>query len=68
VVLTVVNLDPRATQQGNVRWDRSALRLSTDAFTVLDEVTGEKFDWRDQAHVTLDPRRAVAHIATVVAL
>jgi starch synthase (maltosyl-transferring) len=58
LVLIVVNLDPRHPQEGIVSWD-----LDLDRFTVLDEVSGELFEWSRSTYVKLDPQRAVAHIA-----
>jgi starch synthase (maltosyl-transferring) len=67
-VLIVVNLDPHRTQEGTVRWDLSLLGLVPGTrFDVLDEVGGEIFTWSGQDYVKLDPTRAVAHIAAVIA-
>ncbi|MFG2052026.1 alpha-1,4-glucan--maltose-1-phosphate maltosyltransferase [Micromonospora sp. NPDC048935] len=67
MVLVVINLDPHRPREGAVRWDLPALGLAPDArFTVLDEVGGEIFQWREHTYVRLEPQRAVAHIATVV--
>jgi starch synthase (maltosyl-transferring) len=67
-VLIVVNLDPRNVQEGTVGWDLGVLgRHSGEPFTVLDEVSGELFEWHKHTYVRLEPQRAVAHIAAVVA-
>jgi starch synthase (maltosyl-transferring) len=66
-VLVVVNLDSYLPREGTVRWDLPALGLPAGArFSVLDEVSGELFEWRESSYVKLEPQRAVAHIATVV--
>jgi starch synthase (maltosyl-transferring) len=62
-VLVVVTLDPEHVREGTVRWDADVLGARV---TVLDEVSGEVFEWGGEDYVKLDPRVAVAHIASVV--
>ncbi|MFZ2176518.1 MAG: maltotransferase domain-containing protein [Rhodococcus sp. (in: high G+C Gram-positive bacteria)] len=62
-VLTVINLNPYAAEQGTVWLDMPALgRDWQDHLTVLDEVTGEQYQWGQANFVRLEPWRAVAHI------
>ena len=66
-VLTVLNLDPFAEQQGMVHLDLPALGLGWDArFTVRDEVSGASWEWSRDNYVRLEPATAVAHILTIV--
>lgn len=62
-VLTVINLNPFAAEEGTVWLDMPALgREWHDHMTVLDEVTGEQFNWGQANFVRLEPWRSVAHI------
>ncbi|MCJ0903132.1 alpha-1,4-glucan--maltose-1-phosphate maltosyltransferase [Rhodococcus sp. ARC_M6] len=62
-VLTIVNLNPYAAEDGTVWLDMPALgREWQDQMTVLDEVTGEQYHWGQANFVRLEPWRAVAHI------
>jgi starch synthase (maltosyl-transferring) len=64
-VLVVVNLDPDRPQAATVHCDLTAIGAAGPV-TVLDEVTGERFEWGEHTYVRLDPERAVAHIAGVL--
>src|SRR5690606_27659295 len=64
-VLVVVTLDPEHAREGTVHWSTEELEVGP-RFTVLDEVSGEIFEWAEHAYVKLDPHHAVAHIAGVV--
>jgi len=66
-VLVVVTLDPENVREGTIRWDVEVLGLAPGMrATVLDEVSGEVFEWGGEDYVKLDPHVAVAHIASVV--
>ncbi|MEA2301743.1 MAG: hypothetical protein QOD61_1185 [Solirubrobacteraceae bacterium] len=64
-LIVVVNLDPRYGQEGvTIVPADSGL---PPAFTVVDLLSGESFDWRlGRNYVRLDPSRRVAHILEVV--
>jgi starch synthase (maltosyl-transferring) len=66
-ILVAVNLDPAAAQSGWVDLDLERLGLDRDqAFTVLDELSGERYPWRGARNfVMLDPRRAAAHVFSI---
>ena len=69
-VLVVVNLDPHNAQAGWVNVDLAALGLDEYLpFTVVDELTGDRFPWRGRRNfVLLDPHRAQpAHVFAVAA-
>ncbi|MFZ2527786.1 MAG: maltotransferase domain-containing protein [Rhodococcus sp. (in: high G+C Gram-positive bacteria)] len=62
-VLTVVNLDPYAAEQGTLWLDMPAIgRDWHEHFTVHDEVTGEEYHWGQSNFVRLEPWRSVVHI------
>ncbi|MGW0045330.1 maltotransferase domain-containing protein [Rhodococcus sp. NPDC003348] len=62
-VLTVVNLNPYGPEQGTIWLDMPALgRDWHDRIAVLDEVSGDQYDWGQTNFVRLEPWRAVAHI------
>ena len=62
-VLTVVTLNPFATEEGTVWLDMGALAMHDyDRFWVRDEVTGEEYQWGHSNYVRLEPARTVAHI------
>ncbi|MCB0924287.1 MAG: alpha-1,4-glucan--maltose-1-phosphate maltosyltransferase [Mycobacterium sp.] len=62
-VLTVVNLNPFAAEQGTIWLDMGALGMQPyDEFRVRDEITGEEYQWGQSNYVRLEPARAVAHI------
>ncbi|MFD4368058.1 alpha-1,4-glucan--maltose-1-phosphate maltosyltransferase [Rhodococcus sp. NPDC058521] len=62
-VLTVINLDPYAAEQGHIWLDMPAIGHDWhDRMTVRDEVSGEQYDWGQTNFVRLEPWRAVAHI------
>ncbi|MGI8803449.1 MAG: alpha-1,4-glucan--maltose-1-phosphate maltosyltransferase [Solirubrobacteraceae bacterium] len=64
-LIVVVTLDPRSVREGvTVVPVESGL---PPAFTVVDLLSGESFDWRlGRNYVRLDPSRRVAHIFEVV--
>ncbi|EME24099.1 maltotransferase domain-containing protein [Rhodococcus triatomae] len=62
-VLTVVNLNPYGAEDGTIWIDMPAIgRDWHDRITVLDEVSGEQYDWGQTNFVRLEPWRAVAHV------
>jgi starch synthase (maltosyl-transferring) len=66
ILLVVVNIDPHAAQQGVVT---VPAHLGTaPAFTVRDELSGEKYDWRlGRNYVGLHPWGRQAHVFRVMA-
>jgi starch synthase (maltosyl-transferring) len=63
VVLTVVNLDPRHTQEATVSLDMPALGLDRhESVPVRDELTGETYHWGRDNYVRLDPAHRPAHV------
>jgi starch synthase (maltosyl-transferring) len=65
-VLVVVNLDPHFPREATVWVDSAALGLEAAAgFSVTDELTGQRFSWRQANYVRLDPALVPAHILTV---
>ena len=62
-VLTVVNLNPYGAEDGTIWLNMPAIgRDWHDRITVLDEVSGEQYDWGQTNFVRLEPWRAVAHV------
>ena len=65
-VIMVVNLDPHAIREATVDLALFALGLDNDAqFTVVDELSGQAFDWGQYNYVRLDPFTEPAHVFTV---
>ena len=66
-LIVVVNLDPHAPQSGWTSLDLSALGLDGGAeYELFDLLSGETYRWQGaHNYVSLDPRRAPAHILTV---
>ncbi|NLG54773.1 MAG: alpha-1,4-glucan--maltose-1-phosphate maltosyltransferase, partial [Rhodococcus sp.] len=65
-VLVVVNLDPLATQHGTLWIDMPAIgREWQETLSVVDEVSGEQYQWSQANFVRLEPWRAVAHIVAL---
>ncbi len=65
-VLVVVTLDPRTAREGVLSLDMPALGHAWgDGLTVLDEVTGEIWQWGERNYVRLEPWNAVAHIVVI---
>ena len=65
-VIVVVNLDPFQAAEGMVHLDLPVLGFDWhDRFTVVDEVTGEVYNWGQANFVRLQPQHAVAHILSV---
>ncbi|HEU4460347.1 MAG TPA: alpha-1,4-glucan--maltose-1-phosphate maltosyltransferase [Methylibium sp.] len=64
VLLTVVNLDPHATQSGWLQLDVAALGIAHDTeYQMHDLLTEQRFAWRGgSAFVILDPRHTPAHV------
>ncbi|MFF8449749.1 alpha-1,4-glucan--maltose-1-phosphate maltosyltransferase [Streptomyces leeuwenhoekii] len=63
VVLVVVNLDPRRTQEATISLDMPHLGLEWhDSTQVHDELTGETYHWSRTNYVRLEPGRAPAHV------
>ncbi len=63
-VLCIVNLDPHHAQEGSVTVP-AHLGLAP-AFTVTDQLSGERFDWRiGPNYVRLDPWTRQAHVLRV---
>ena len=69
VVLTIVNLDPFATQAGFVDLDLAVLGLRPDqAFRVTDELTDNTYVWTgSRNYVELRPQLIPAHVFVVEA-
>ncbi|MGN5239561.1 alpha-1,4-glucan--maltose-1-phosphate maltosyltransferase [Rhodococcus sp. SJ-3] len=62
-VLTIVNLNPYAAEQGTIWLDMPALGHDWhDHLPVYDEVSGEQYHWGQANFVRLEPWRSVAHI------
>jgi starch synthase (maltosyl-transferring) len=65
-VVTVVNLDPGAAQEGTIWLDLPSLGFDwSERLIAHDEVTGETWDWGQANYVRLEPWRAVAHVVSV---
>ncbi|CRK58956.1 Putative glucanase glgE [Alloactinosynnema sp. L-07] len=63
IVVTVVTLDPDATQQGTLWLDLGAIGLDPHrTYAAHDEVSGQTWQWGSANYVRLDPWQAVAHI------
>ncbi|NLU83946.1 maltotransferase domain-containing protein [Rhodococcus sp. HNM0569] len=62
-VLVVVNLDPFAAEDGTLWIDMPAIgRDWQEHMSVVDEVSGEQYEWGQANFVRLEPWRAVAHV------
>ena len=67
VVLVCCSLDSQHTHQTTVRLNLPALGLGwNERFGVLDELTGEQYDWGEANFVELSPEREPAHILRVL--
>ncbi|SFL50853.1 alpha-1,4-glucan--maltose-1-phosphate maltosyltransferase [Geodermatophilus ruber] len=65
-VLVVVSLDSRHAQIGTTALDLPTLGLDWhERFTVVDELTGARYDWGQFNYVELDPYREPAHIFSI---
>jgi len=65
-VLVVVSLSSQHTQVGTTALDLSALGMDwSDRFTVVDQVTGDEYEWGQFNYVELDPYREPAHVFAV---
>ncbi|GEL25135.1 alpha-1,4-glucan:maltose-1-phosphate maltosyltransferase [Pseudonocardia sulfidoxydans NBRC 16205] len=65
-VLVVCTLDSHSTQIGTTALDMPALGAGwDDTLTVVDEVTGDTYEWGQFNYVRLDPWEHVAHIFRV---
>ncbi len=64
VVLTVINLDSWAAQEGTLSLDLAALGLAGDhPFEAYDELTKQSFTWQGaEPYIRLDPLHDVAHV------
>src|SRR4051812_35813318 len=66
VVIVVVNLDPHAVREGTIDLVLTELGLNwDDQFTVVDQLTGQAFEWGQFNYVRLDPFTEPAHVLTV---
>ncbi len=67
VVVTVVNLDPRNTQSGNLTLKPYDIGVPDDQpFQMHDLLSDQRFTWSGQSHyVMLEPHRVPAHILLV---
>lgn len=67
MILSIVNLDPFNTQNGNVNLDLGELGLGGDAeFRVCDLLTGQCYTWRGSRNwVQLSPYAVPAHVFQV---
>ncbi|MBN9110012.1 MAG: DUF3416 domain-containing protein [Pseudonocardia sp.] len=62
-VLVVCTLDSHSTRIGTIALDMPALGAGwDDTLTVVDEVTGDTYEWGQFNYVRLDPWEHVAHI------
>lgn len=67
VVLVVCNLDPLREHTTMVHWNMAEIGLKWDAqFAVLEEITGNQWQWSAHTFVRLNPYNNVAHIAKVI--
>ncbi|MGF1240610.1 alpha-1,4-glucan--maltose-1-phosphate maltosyltransferase [Streptomyces sp. 2-6] len=65
-VVVVANLDPHHTQEATVSLDLPHLGLERHAsLSVLDELTGETYQWGSTNYVRLEPGRTPAHVLHV---
>ncbi len=65
-VICVVNLDPHGAREATVSLDLPSLGMDwNERFLVVDQVTGETFDWGQHDYVRLDPFVEPAHILSV---
>jgi starch synthase (maltosyl-transferring) len=65
-VIVVINLDSYHGAESTVWLDLPVLGFDWhERFTVVDEVSGEVYDWGQANYVRLEPHRAVAHILAV---
>jgi starch synthase (maltosyl-transferring) len=65
-VLVVCALEPGPVHWGNTSLDLPALGLHwSDRFTVVDQLTGDRYEWGQHNAVRLEPDRQPAHIFTV---
>jgi starch synthase (maltosyl-transferring) len=66
-VIVVVNLDPYGTQSAIVRVPPAAIGVEAGAsYDVTDLLTGQRYTWRDENYVRLDPAAGeTAHILRV---
>ncbi len=65
-VLMVINLNPFGAEQATLWLDMPAIgREWHDRMQVVDEVSGESYEWGQSNYVKLEPWRAVAHILTL---
>ncbi|WP_439947480.1 alpha-1,4-glucan--maltose-1-phosphate maltosyltransferase [Streptomyces sp. BBFR109] len=65
-VAVVANLDPHHTQEATVSLDLPHLGLERHAsLSVLDELTGETYQWGSTNYVRLEPGRTPAHVLHV---
>src|SRR3954449_10161441 len=66
VVIVVVNLDPHAVREGTVDLVLTELGLNwDDQFTVVDQLSGQAYEWGQFNYVRLDPFTEPAHVLTV---
>jgi hypothetical protein len=66
VVIVVLCLDSRSQQWGETDLSMPALGLGwTDVVTVIDELSGETYQWGQRNAVGLDPHRRPAHVLTI---
>ena len=68
IILVVVNLDPRATQCGNVNVPLNAWGLDADqSYEVHDLLSDTRYTWRGEwNYVALDPVTCPAHVFRLV--
>ncbi|MBM9466842.1 alpha-1,4-glucan--maltose-1-phosphate maltosyltransferase [Nakamurella leprariae] len=65
-VIVVVTLDPFKPQSGETALDMAQLGMSWDErFEVVDELSGETYQWGERNFVLLDPHWRTAHVLTV---
>ncbi|WP_153502880.1 alpha-1,4-glucan--maltose-1-phosphate maltosyltransferase [Cumulibacter manganitolerans] len=65
-VLVCCSLDSHHTQQTTVRLTMPELGMDwSERFTVVDELTGDEYEWGEANFVQLDPGREPAHVLRV---
>ncbi|MBM2620567.1 alpha-1,4-glucan--maltose-1-phosphate maltosyltransferase [Actinoplanes sp. LDG1-06] len=66
VILVVANLDPSQTRETTIRLDMPELGLGwTDTFVAHDLITGQHWNWGQNAFVRLGPETEAVHIIHV---
>jgi len=67
-VIVVINLDPHGTRETMVHIDPATLGVSTQTYSVHDEISGQDWTWGRDNYVRLDPGVESAHVLSVRSL